>query len=170
MRLPSLRQVAIALAVVFCGLQFFRPHKNVSDTAGGPKSFRAVMQVPPEVEHYLQSTCYDCHSDNTRYPWYTEIQPIAWMIAKHVRQGKQSLNFSEFGTMGARAQLKRINYMVDSINENSMPVASFTLLHSKTEESAKQATLQFLAKSIAALEARILAESQQEATLGQSHR
>ena len=76
--------------------QFFQPDKNISE---GPEedNILLILDVPEQVAGLLTNSCYDCHSNNTRYPWYNRISPVSWYLHKHVVAGKEALNFSEFG-------------------------------------------------------------------------
>ena len=77
----------------------------------------------------IGGTCYDCHSNNTRYPWYAEVQPAAWWLAGHIRDGKDHLNFSEFGSYPAKRAARKLEQCGEQIEEDSMPLASYRLIH-----------------------------------------
>jgi hypothetical protein len=81
------------------------------------------------VKQLLHVGCYDCHSNNTRYPWYSEVQPFAWWIANHVRDGKRELNLSSFGDLSPKRKAGRLEEMVDQIASRKMPLPSYTLAH-----------------------------------------
>lgn len=85
--------------------------------------------VPPKVLQVLKKSCYDCHSNNTIYPWYASIQPVGWLLASHIKEGKKELNFSEFGSYGLRRQKSKIKGIANSIKDGSMPIGSYTLMH-----------------------------------------
>lgn len=122
------KKVLLGLAVVFLGLQFFRPEKNLS--AETPKTDLLVLHpAPPEIKQLLQVGCYDCHSDNTRYPFYAEIQPIGWWLADHVNDGKAELNLSRFGSLTPKQQATAVEEMADVILDRSMPLESYTITH-----------------------------------------
>ncbi|MDO8993416.1 MAG: heme-binding domain-containing protein, partial [Daejeonella sp.] len=86
----------IVLLVILVAIQFVQPARNqsVQASTGGIAS---VISVPENVQAILQNSCYDCHSNNTRYPWYAGLQPGAWWLASHIDEGKAQLNFDEFG-------------------------------------------------------------------------
>jgi hypothetical protein len=79
--------------LVFILIQFIRPEKNNSKDE--TNDITTVMQVPESVKQIIKTSCADCHSNNTKYPWYSEIAPISWYLAQHVNEGKEHLNFSE---------------------------------------------------------------------------
>ena len=88
-------KVMLVLLVVFIAMQFFRPAIN-TNTKELQNDFEKRMNVPTDVAALLKTACYDCHSNNTRYPWYNNIQPVAWWLNDHVIDGKKELNFDEY--------------------------------------------------------------------------
>jgi len=88
------------LIVLFTGLvaiQFIQPAHNKSGQVL-PTDFANFYAVPANVQNIFKNACYDCHSNNTIYPWYANIQPMAWMLERHIKQGKEKLNFNDFGS------------------------------------------------------------------------
>lgn len=113
---------------IFIIIQFIRPAKNQSvETL--PTDIKLHYPVPQNVEAILSKACYDCHSNNTRYPWYNNIQPVAWFLDDHVKSGKRHLNFSDFTSMRVAKQYKRLEDCKEQIKEGDMPLASYTLIH-----------------------------------------
>src|SRR5690349_23126170 len=106
-----LKKILIALVAIFILIQFFRPAKNNSGVAPHPMS--AKYSMSPEVENIFKSACYNCHSNKTAYPWYAEVQPVAWWLANHVKEGKQRLNFDEFTSRRITFQ----NHKLEEIGE-----------------------------------------------------
>ncbi|WP_286709900.1 MULTISPECIES: heme-binding domain-containing protein [Sphingobacterium] len=88
-----------------------------------------VYAVPQNVKAILVQSCYDCHSNNTHYPWYSRIQPGAWYMAEHIKKGKEELNFSEFGEYSARRQRNKFRAMAGQVKDGEMPLSSYTLIH-----------------------------------------
>ncbi|WP_262497781.1 MULTISPECIES: heme-binding domain-containing protein [Weeksellaceae] len=88
-----------------------------------------VYTVPQNVKTILARSCYDCHSNNTRYPWYSRIQPGAWYMAEHIKKGKEELNFSEFGDYSVRRQRNKFRAMAGQVKDGEMPLSSYTLIH-----------------------------------------
>lgn len=123
-----LKKIIIGLLVVFVGLQFARPEKNLS-AVPAKTDLLVLHPAPAEVKNLLTIGCYDCHSDNTRYPWYAEIQPLAWWLAKHVTEGKRELNLSYFGELTTKRKATKLDDMIDLIISRKMPLASYTLVH-----------------------------------------
>lgn len=138
MKKPNLKRILAGGIVLFAVIQFVRPEKNIGPAKPGPDSLVVRHQTPPEIRRMLEVSCNDCHSGHTRYPWYAEIQPVGWFLAWHVRNGKSALNLSDFGRLSEKAQVKRLQYMVDAMQEREMPLTSYRLIHRDAELSKAQ--------------------------------
>lgn len=123
-----LKKIFLGLLLVFLALQLVRPTKNVS-RAPDPQDITARYPTPPAVKQLLTVACFDCHSNHTRYPWYAEVQPVAWWLAQHVRDAKHDLNFSEFGAYSKKTALGRLEACVDEVTDRTMPLPSYRLTH-----------------------------------------
>ena len=109
-------------------IQFFPITLNESDTV--PQSdFMKVNQVPATIKNRLQVSCYDCHSNNTNYPWYSKIQPAAWFLEDHIQEGKDELNFNEWATYSDRRKNSKLRSIISQIEEDKMPLDSYILIH-----------------------------------------
>jgi hypothetical protein len=84
---------------------------------------------PPEVREILATSCYDCHSNQTRYPWYAGVQPVGWWLAHHIADARQVLNFAEFGTYSPKRQARRLEALVDEVRDRTMPLKSYAFIH-----------------------------------------
>ena len=122
------RKWLLIFIVVFILIQFIQPARNRNGQVL-PTDITKTFTVPPTIKAILEVACYDCHSNNTRYPWYANIQPGGWWLAKHIKDGKEELNFSEFGSYSPRRQANKLRSIENSINDGSMPLPSYTLLH-----------------------------------------
>ncbi len=118
----------LVLLILFIGIQFFRPSKNRSD-GPQPNDISTKYPVPADVQAILKTSCYDCHSNNTVYPWYAEIQPVGWWLNDHIKDGKRDLNFSEFTSYRIRRQYRKLEEVADLVKENRMPISSYTTIH-----------------------------------------
>ncbi len=126
--MSRLRKSGLLLLIVLTGIQFIQPARNKSGQVL-PADIVHTFSPPDHVQAVFESACYDCHSNNTRYRWYTNIQPIGWLLAKHIRDGKADLNFSEFGSYSLRRQMSKLRSIENSIIDGTMPLSSYTLLH-----------------------------------------
>ena len=123
-----LKWTGLLLLTAFIVLQFFRPTKNKSDVISN-NDITKLYAVPRDVENILKTSCYNCHSNNTVYPWYAEVQPVAWWLNGHIQNGKKDLNFSEFGTYRIRRQYKKLEEIDDLVKDNKMPLDSYLWIH-----------------------------------------
>ncbi|EJF99109.1 heme-binding domain-containing protein [Flavobacterium sp. F52] len=132
-----MKKVIILIAVIFVAIQFFRPEKNISEKSNF-NSIEKQHAVPKSVGLILKTSCYDCHSNNTKYPWYNNIQPIAWWLNDHVVEGKRELNFDEFNRYSLEKKKKKLSEIIDEIEKKDMPLYSYTIVHSNTKLSLTQ--------------------------------
>ena len=136
-------------------MQFIRPAKN-SSHAVQQADMIAQFNVPLNVAGILKTSCYDCHSNNTNYPWYANIQPAGWLLSTHIKDGKEELNFNEFSTYSDRRQLSKLKSIQNSVKDGSMPLASYTLIHTdaKLSEDNKALIINWTSKTIDSLSAK----------------
>lgn len=121
-----LKKIAYFLLAIFLVIQFFRPDKNDSNDSTYHVSNN--YEVPEKVNTILKNACVDCHSNQTIYPWYSEVQPVAWWLNDHVRHGKGDLNLSEFTNLPIAVQNHKFEEIIEVIDENEMPLESYTYL------------------------------------------
>jgi len=126
--------------VAFIVIQFFPTTLNERDTV--PQSdFMVENQVPATIKNRLQVSCYDCHSNNTDYPWYSKIQPSAWYLEDHIQEGKDELNFNEWAEYSDRRKNSKLRSIISQIEEDEMPLDSYTLIHRDAILSDEDKTL-----------------------------
>lgn len=118
----------VVLLLILLAIQFVQPARNQS-TGNSEMWIASITKVPENVQAILQNSCYDCHSNNTRYPWYAAIQPGSWWMASHIKKGKEELNFDEFGNYSKRRQLSKLKAIQGSLEEQTMPLPSYLLIH-----------------------------------------
>ncbi len=125
------RKILLGLAVVLVAMQAFRPARNESATPAftAPDDITVRFPTPPAVKQILATSCYDCHSNTTHYPWYAEVQPVGWWLAEHIKDGRKHVNFAEFGALAPKRQLKKLQAVSDEINDRAMPLPSYLFVH-----------------------------------------
>ena len=134
-----LKIIVLILLLVFVGIQFIPTARNESNTV--PTSdFMALYEVPEKFKNKIQVSCYDCHSNNTNYPWYNKIQPVAWVLEGHIKEGKEELNLNEFGSYSVRRQKSKLKSIMSQIEDDKMPLASYTLIHRNAKFSENEKT------------------------------
>ena len=129
MKSPLVKKIGLGCVFVLVIIQFIRPAKNIASTGPGPNDITVLHPTSPEVTAILAKACYDCHSDNTRYPWYAEVQPVGWWLADHVNDGKHELNFSEFGAYPPARAVRKLKGIDRMLQKHRMPLTSYTLIH-----------------------------------------
>ena len=121
--------IAWIALIALVAIQFFPVDYNQSETI--PQTdFMLVNNVPVTVEKSLQVSCYDCHSNNTQYPWYNKVQPVAWFLEGHIKKGKEELNFSEWDSDSSRRKNSKLRSIISQIEDDKMPLKSYTFIHS----------------------------------------
>ncbi len=122
------KKALLTLLIVFIAIQFIQPAHNKNGQVL-PTDIVKLYNVPLNVQSVVKTSCYDCHSNNTRYPWYFNIQPLGWMLNSHVTNGKENLNFSDLGSYSERKQKNKFRAIAKSIDEGSMPLWQYTIIH-----------------------------------------
>lgn len=122
------KKILLGLLAMFIIIQFIQPARNNNGQVL-PTDISKQYSLPQNVQAVLKTSCYDCHSNKTKYPWYSCIQPVRWILDRHINEGKENLNFSEFGAYSARRQLNKLKAIENSIHDNTMPLSSYTLIH-----------------------------------------
>ena len=123
-----LKKILLAFLILFIGIQFIRPVRNESGQVL-TTDITNTFNMPDSVLSVLKTSCYDCHSNNTNYPWYSNIQPVAWLLDSDVKNGKDNLNFSDFGSYTKRRQQSKLRSIVSQIQDNKMPISNYTIMH-----------------------------------------
>lgn len=124
-----IKRIVISGCVILLLLQFYQPARNLDYGRVLPIHFTKTYNVPSKVNAILQTSCYDCHSNNTEYPWYSHIQPVRMFMDSHINEGKENLNFSEFGSYSKRKQGNKLDRIIKQIKSDEMPLASYTIIH-----------------------------------------
>lgn len=135
-----LRKILIALLAALIIIQFIRPARNLGSFSG-PADITHYVSVPDTVQKILVASCYDCHSNRTRYPWYAEINPVGFWLNDHVNDGKRSINFSDLSSFTAKKLDHRLGDIVEQIESKDMPLSSYTLIHRYAVLSSGQAEI-----------------------------
>jgi hypothetical protein len=122
------KTIGFLLLIALIAIQFFHPKKNIHE-GDQPNAISKKFPVSADVKIILEKACMDCHSNNTRYPWYSNIQPVAWWLNDHVTDGKKELNFDEYISRRPRFQYRRMEQTIDLVKKKAMPLESYTWTH-----------------------------------------
>jgi heme-binding protein len=128
--------ILLILAIVFVVIQAVRP--NLANPPVDPQ--QAIQNVPPNVQSILRRSCYDCHSSETRWPWYSQVAPVSWLLKHDVDEGRQELSFSEFATYSPKKAARKMKAICDEVKGGDMPLWQYRPLHpdAKLSDADKQ--------------------------------
>lgn len=127
----------LALLVI---IQLFRIDKK-QPAVNRPDDFIAMTNAPAEVASLLKTACYDCHSDESVFPWYSNIAPVSWWLKHHIDEGRYHLNFSTWGTYAGKKKDHKLEECVEMTEEKEMPLDSYTWIHKDAKLSDQQRKL-----------------------------
>jgi Haem-binding domain len=126
--MSRLRKSLLAILIGFVAIQFVQPARNANGQVLAT-DITKTLRVTDSVQIILKTACYDCHSNNTNYPYYAYIQPIGWLLNNHIQEGKKQLNFSDFGSMTKRRQESKLKSIVSQVKDDAMPLPAYIKLH-----------------------------------------
>jgi len=121
-------QACLALAIALAAIQFVRQAKT-NPPVDPAKTIHANLQVSPPVAAIFERSCQDCHSNETRWPWYSRVAPASWIVVHDVNEGRGDLNFSEWTKYDTKRKQKLLKKMCDEMKGGQMPMAAYVLLH-----------------------------------------
>ena len=132
-----MKKILIYAIIVFFIIQFIRINKD-NPPVKKEMDYTYITKAPSEVKAILKKACYDCHSNEINYPGYANIAPISWYIKEHINQGKEYVNFSEYGNYN-QYQKEHINSALHRVIENkSMPLSSYIMMHKEANLSHEE--------------------------------
>lgn len=120
------------LVAVFIIIQFFRIDKT-NPPIDSKLDFVATMNPPAAISKKIVDACYDCHSHDTKYPWYTDIAPVSWWIKGHIKGGRKHLNFSQWTEYSKGKQEHKLEECIEMLEKKWMPLGTYTWLHAEAK-------------------------------------
>jgi len=147
-----INRLFVLFGIAFLATQFLRPGRE-----NRPVDPKRQLVAPPNVQAILDRSCVDCHSNQTQWPWYSNISPISWWLTDHVKDARRELSISDFGTYPPARAAHKMEELCEKVEKGEMPLPSYLWIHwdAKLSEADKQ-TLCTWAKGE---QARILAAS-----------
>ena len=139
-----MKKILIIIIVAFVLIQFFPIDKN--NPVVTPKmDFLKIKNTPEKTANLIRNSCYDCHSNESKYPWYSNVQPFAWFLENHIEEGRKELNFSTFATYEKKRQVKKLQEAIEKIEKGEMPLDSYVILHpeAKLSEADKKEMIEY---------------------------
>jgi Haem-binding domain len=125
---------AISIVVLFVGLQFVRPAKT-NPAIDESRTLEQHIQMSDEVKATLKRACYDCHSNETLWPWYSNVAPISWFVIDHVNDGRRHLNFSDWARYDKQREAKKLAEIQETVRVGQMPLSSYLIIHHEAKLS-----------------------------------
>ncbi len=139
------KKIVLGIGIVFALMQFVRIDKTVPDYE---KSEDIIVATNPseEVAAILKTTCYDCHSFESKYPWYSNIAPVSFFLKKHIDEGREELNFSLWSSYSVKRKVHKLEEMKEMVSEGEMPLDSYLIMHSEAalSDESKEALLEWV--------------------------
>lgn len=124
----------LGVILVLFLLQFFQPERN-SAPLDRELDMLTLVSPPEAIADNIRKACYDCHSNQTAYPWYSRISPLSWYLNKHIQEGKAELNFSEYGQLDKADKIGVFADFYDVLDAGTMPLQSYLLIHKEARLS-----------------------------------
>jgi hypothetical protein len=122
----------IILAVIIILIQLYRPERFTTEEITA-NHITKKLNIPANVESILQRSCYDCHSNHTKWPWYSNIAPVSWLVTADVVGGRKKMNFSNWGKLSLSKQSIKLENICEEITEGEMPLPQYLLIHKEAE-------------------------------------
>ena len=138
--MKRLKKIVMILSILLIAIQFIQPALN-EDVQIHPTHYTTVFVVPENMQSILRKACYDCHSKNTKYVWHSNIQPMGWVMAKHIKNGKEGISFSEFGGYSLRKQVTKLKGIAGEIRNRTVPLLSCKIMHNEDRLSREEKLL-----------------------------
>ncbi len=130
-----MKKIIYGIIAVLILIQFFRIDKTNPEVISG-NDYINITNPPENVTSILKTSCYDCHSNSSAYPWYSNIAPISWWVKDHINEGREELNFSEWATFTEKRKKHKLEECIEMIDENEMPLNSYTIMHGNAKLTA----------------------------------
>lgn len=143
------KKILIFLVIILGVIQFFRIDKN-NPKVDQQKDFFTLTDPSEEIKTQFKTSCYDCHSNETVYPWYSNVAPVSWFLKGHINEGREKFNFSEWGNFTSDKQRNILEDCEEEIETDEMPLSAYTLMHSeaKLDDNKKALLTDWLKKQI----------------------
>jgi len=122
------------LLAIFILIQFIRIDKT-NPKVDQAQDFISIYKPSESITKTLKSSCYDCHSNESKYPWYSNIAPVSWMVKHHIDEGREELNFSEWGIFSTKRKAKKIEEIIEEIEVGEMPMKPYVIMHNDAKIS-----------------------------------
>ena len=143
------KKILIAAPILLIVIQFFRI-EQINPPIQIEKDFINITKPDGKISEMLKNACYDCHSNETKYPWYSNVAPISWLVADHRNDGRKHLNFSVWADYSQKRKDHKLEECIEMVQEGEMPMDSYTWFHpeSKLTDNQKQYLLEWFMREM----------------------
>jgi hypothetical protein len=138
--MKHVKRILFMLLIGFVVIQFMQPARNQSGQLL-QLDISHTYSIPSNVYARFKNSCFDCHSNNTTYPWYSNVQPIGWILARDIENGKAMLNFGEFGSLSSRRRVSKLRDVENRIKDGTMPLPGYLLMHPSARPTEEDKTV-----------------------------
>lgn len=150
-------RIAIGVAVGIVGIQLVPVDRSNPPVSG-------EIVAPPEIQRLIERSCFDCHSNQTRWPWYSHVAPVSWLVAQDVEEAREHLNFSSWQSLPADERMDVLEEIGEEVEESEMPLWFYLPLHAdaQLDDTARDRLVSWAQREAAALRSvQPAAEAQQ---------
>ena len=131
-----IKKIALAILVLAGIAQLIQPDRTV-EAAPAEQDFLVMTNAPEDLAGMIRMACYDCHSNETVYPWYANISPVSWWLQNHIVEGREEMNFSVWGSYSAKRKDHKLEECSEALREGWMPLESYTFIHRSADLSSE---------------------------------
>lgn len=145
------KRIIIIFIIIIVLIQFKQINTTNPET-DITKGYLSMSNAPKEIGDLIKTACFDCHSNEVTYPWYSHVAPVSWFIGNHIQEGRKHLNFSEWENYPEARRIRKLEECVDELKADKMPLSSYTLLHAsaKLTDENKTALIKWFSSNIEA--------------------
>lgn len=123
-----MKKILLWIVVIFAFMQFI-PVDRTNKPVDKKQNFTDVLQSPKQVQEILKNACYDCHSNEVKYPNYAYVAPISWSVKSHINEGRENVNFSEWTSYNKEQKEHIIDEVIESVESKEMPLKGYVPMH-----------------------------------------
>jgi hypothetical protein len=135
--MKAVRIIVLAMIVVIIVIQFI-PSGIPENKPDDGRSLDSSRLLTESIQQQLKESCYDCHSNHVNFPWYAKLAPSSWLLSKHIREGKDHLNFSEWADYSKRKKISSLEHISDEVKSGGMPLRSYLIIHRKAKLTSEE--------------------------------
>ena len=133
----TFKKILLAI-LIFIGVSQFIKIDKENETVNSSLDFLSIESPTKGISKMIKNQCYDCHSDETKYPWYADIAPVSWWLKSNINGARDFMNFSTWGLLTPKQKIAKMQECFEALQEEEMPVALYILMHDQSQFSEKE--------------------------------